>query len=159
MLVASSHFIIHSTHYMPFRRVSVNAAVIQTDSAFLMSMQGNQCSSPAQSSGEGKTACQTLWMTSRSVFIGVSFISGLLTFYLAYAAVLLSPGYPDDIGIIWFTAWALDSIVSASIVCAIASASLFFVDHVKGRNYAILGFICAIEFEIVFPLFIAFFGV
>ena len=110
------------------------------------------------SASEPKAKFQSPWANPRSIFAGCSFAAGWLTFYVAYLIVILTPGYPDDIAIEWYTVWIWESLATASVVCALACASFFFVRQVSS-NYAYLALLCTFEFIWKFMFFVKFFGV
>ncbi len=87
-------------------------------------------------------------------FLVASFVSGWITFYAAYSAIVISTPYLKQ-----FTAWLLESAIISAIVSAFAAVSFFFDANVNRRNYIALAVICLFEFGVVFWFFVAFFGV
>jgi hypothetical protein len=122
-------------------------------------MRANPYSTPDSPSENSDVILRQTKPNRRRVFAAISFVAAWLTFYLAYSFVILTPGYPDDITINWYTAWIWESLTVAAVVCILACASLFFVRCVNSGNYVFLALICAFEFISMFLFFAAFFGI
>ena len=133
----------------------MNVDVIQTP----VTMRERHCPMTESLSGETGSKRQLQPVKARLIFVAISFAAAWLVFYLAYSAVILAPGYPDDITIKWYTAWIGESLKTSVVVCFIASVSLFFTHRVNSGNYVFLGLLCSFEFILKFLFFVAFFGV